>query len=138
MRASGLLRSAEVDYKKAGPSNVLTVSEKGKKIKKGKRKPRPKKSNKDKGVAAGQPKVAKLIPADAECYECHGKGHWRRDCPQLEIKNLIQGPGVYIFETHLATISKNWILDSGSGAHICSNVQALRNRRRLSKGDIQL
>ena len=134
----GLLRSAEVDYKKAGPSNVLTVSEQGKKIKKGKRKPRPKKSNKDKGVAAGQPKVAKVIPADAECYECHGKGHWRRDCPQLKTNNPIKGPGVYVFETHIADISKSWILDSGSGAHIICNVQALRNRRKLKKGDIQL
>ena len=46
----GLLRSAEVDIKKAGPSNVLTVSESRKKVKKGKgqRRPRPKKSNKGK------------------------------------------------------------------------------------------
>ena len=57
---------------------------------------------------------------------------------QLKTKNPIQGPGIYVFETHLATVSKNWILDSGSGAHIIGNVQALRNRRRLSKGEIQM
>ena len=53
---------------------------------KGKRKPKPKKSNKGKGVVADQPKAVKVIPADAECYECHGKGHWRRDCPSSRLR----------------------------------------------------
>ena len=80
------------DIKKAGPYNVLTISEGGEKVEKGKaqRMTRPKKSKKGKGVVADQPKAGKIIPADAECYECHGKGHWRRDCPQLKTKNLIQ------------------------------------------------
>ena len=56
----GLLRSAEVDFKKAGPSNVLAVTEDGKKVKKGKRKSKAKKSNKGKGVVADQPKAAKV------------------------------------------------------------------------------
>ena len=99
-----------MDIEKAGPSNVLSKSEEGKKVKKsrGKRKSTPKKSNKGKGVVADQPKAAKVIPADSECYECHGKGQKKRDCPQLKTKKLIQGPGVYVFENiFLANISEN-------------------------------
>ena len=109
------------NIKEAGPSDVLTASEGGEKVEKGKaqRMKRLKKSNKGKGVVADQSKAGEIILADAECYECHGKGHWRRDCPQLKTKKLIQGPGVYVFENiFLANISENWILDSGSIAHI--------------------
>jgi hypothetical protein len=34
--------------------------------------------------------------------------------------------------------SNSWVMDSGAGAHICSNMQALKRSRRLEKGEMQL
>ena len=36
------------------------------------------------------------------------------------------------------SVSTSWVLDTGCGSHICSNVQGLRNRRALTKGEVDL
>ena len=45
--------------------------------------------------------------------------------------------GIYIIEVNLS-ISTSWVLDTGCGSHICSNVQGLRNKRTLTEGEVDL
>ena len=142
----GMLKTAESDMKKATPS-VLMVSDKGKKAKKdkSKRKSKAKGKNKGKGKVADQPKVDNPAPVDAECYHCKGKGHYRRHCPKY-LKDKEEGRvpessgilGVLVIEINLASSISDWVFDTGSCAHICSNVQVLRNKRKLEQGQVQL
>ena len=45
--------------------------------------------------------------------------------------------GIYIIEVNLS-ISASWVLDTGCASHICTNVQALRNSRASTKGEMDL
>ena len=45
--------------------------------------------------------------------------------------------GIFVIEVNLS-ISTSWVLDTGCGSHICSNVQGLRNRRTLARGEVDL
>jgi hypothetical protein len=66
----------------------------------------------------------------------------KRNCPQfLEDKNnenVLSSSGILVIEINLATFISDWVLDTGSCAHICSNMQALKNKRLLGKGEMQL
>ena len=46
--------------------------------------------------------------------------------------------GILVIELNLniATSIQDWVCDTSSCAHLVSNVQALRNRRSLKKGDV--
>ncbi|XP_066363721.1 uncharacterized protein [Miscanthus floridulus] len=75
----GMLKTAEADIKKGdGSSHVMTVQNKPKfkdnswKKKKGKAKDEISKPN--------PPAPKARPPADAECFHCQGKGHWKRNC----------------------------------------------------------
>ena len=47
--------------------------------------------------------------------------------------------GINVVEINFVVSSSNsWIVDSGAGAHICSNVQMLKRSRKLAKGEMQL
>ena len=48
--------------------------------------------------------------------------------------------GMLVIELNLnlVTTIQDWVIDTGSCAHLVSNVQALRDRRSLSKGDVVL
>ena len=45
--------------------------------------------------------------------------------------------GIYVIEVNLS-ISTSWVLDTGCASHICTDVQALRNSRALTKGEVDL
>ena len=45
--------------------------------------------------------------------------------------------GIFVIEVNLS-ISISWVLDTGCGSHICSNVQGLKNKRTLAKGEVDL
>ena len=45
--------------------------------------------------------------------------------------------GIFVIEVNLAS-SEYWVLDSGSCAHICSNLQELKWPRKLAKGEVKL
>jgi hypothetical protein len=46
--------------------------------------------------------------------------------------------GILVIKINLATSLFDWVLDSGSCAHICSNMHALSERRMLNRGEVQL
>jgi hypothetical protein len=135
-----LLKTVEEDTNK-GYGNVLTVSSAGKKIKK-----RSKRKSKGKGKGKAQEVTSSASKpkdvSDVECFYYKKRGHWKRNCPQfLEDKkneNVLFSLGILIIEINLATFISDWVLDTGSCAHICSNVQALKNKRLLGKGEMQL
>ena len=137
----GMLKTAEADMQK-GISHVLAVSEGGRKVKKGKGKRKGKGKGKGKAPVAtvSTPKVK--ATTDAECFYCKGIGHWKRSCPKyLEDKKngkIPSSSGIFVIEVHLATSINDWVLDTGSCAHICMNMQALKHRRMLGKGEVQL
>jgi Zinc knuckle len=80
--------------------------------------------------------------SEAECFYCKGIGHWKRSCPKyLKDKKNRKVPtssGILIIEINLATSISDWVLDTGSCGHICSNMQALKNKRLLGKGEMLL
>ncbi|KAL0420464.1 UNVERIFIED_CONTAM: hypothetical protein Slati_3069300 [Sesamum latifolium] len=67
------------------------------------------------------------------CMHCHGKGHWKRECPQL-----ISNPSMFVIEVNMITNAASWVLDIGCGAHICNNLQVLERSRKLSKDEMIL
>ncbi|XP_066309082.1 uncharacterized protein, partial [Miscanthus floridulus] len=75
----GMLKTAEADIKKgAGSSHVMAVQNKPKFKKKGNSWKKKKGKAKDE-ISKPNPPVPKAgPPADAECFHCHGKGHWKR------------------------------------------------------------
>ena len=118
--------------------------------KKGKKKTRRVKKGKGKVTPQAQAKRApkgsqvEKNPAtsDTKCYYCKNKGHWRRNCPKYladkKAGKVLPSTGIFVIETLLATSSTDWIFDTGSCAHICRNVQALKSKRHLEKGEVQL
>ncbi|KAK8957861.1 hypothetical protein KSP39_PZI000571 [Platanthera zijinensis] len=145
-----LVETEESLKKQKDHKDVLAVSEKSKKVKK-------KFHRNDKGKGKGKvtPKAfAKVVPegskknknpatSDTVCYYCSGKGHWKRNCPKYlsDKKGGIVPPstsGIFVIETLLASSDNDWIFDTGSCAHICRNVQALRSKKQLKKGEVQL
>ena len=131
----GMLKDAEQNFKKTTP--ILMVQKgKGKGgVGKGKAKPKDKVGPKSKGKAP-KPKPQK----EGVCFHYNKPEHWKRNCP-LYLEELKKGSvtpstsGIYVIEVNLS-ISTSWVLDTGCGSHICSNVQGLRNRRILTEGEV--
>jgi hypothetical protein len=137
-----MLRTAEQNLKTKGKS-ILMVSN-GKKQNK-----RPNKQGgkwKGKEVAKPKPTTPALKPnggiaKEGTCFHCGKTGHWKRNCPKyLEDKKNGLAPstsGIYVIEINLST-SSSWVLDTGCGSHICTNVQGLKRSRALAKGEVDL
>ena len=72
----------------------------------------------------------------------HEAGHWKRNC-SLYLEEIKKNGskaftlGIFVIKINLS-ISTSWVLDTGYGSHICANVQGLRNRRVLMKGEVGL
>ncbi|KAK2396677.1 putative mitochondrial protein [Trifolium repens] len=137
-----MLRTAEQNLKTKGKF-ILMVSN-GKKQNK-----RPNKQGgkwKGKEVAKPKPTTPALKPnggiaKEGTCFHCGKTGHWKRNCPKyLEDKKNGLAPsasGIFVIEINLST-SSSWVLDTGCGSHICSNVQGLKRSRALAKGEVDL
>jgi hypothetical protein len=57
---------------------------------------------------------------------------------QVVTSSALKINDVLIIEVNLMTFISDWVLDTGSCAHICSNMQSLRNKRLLGKGEMLL
>ena len=51
--------------------------------------------------------------------------------------NMTTSSGIHIIEVNLSTYD-SWVLDIGSGSHICTNVQGLKRSIILAKGEVDL
>ncbi|KAL0445587.1 UNVERIFIED_CONTAM: hypothetical protein Slati_1686600 [Sesamum latifolium] len=71
--------------------------------------------------------------ANDVCMHCHGKGHWKRECPQL-----LSNPGMFVVEVNIISNSASWVLDTCCRAHTCNDLQVLERSRRLSKDEMIL
>ena len=140
----GMLKTAEKNLK-SNTKDVLMVNKgkgmkrvgKGKgKATKGFQKPKPKPKPKSKA----EPKAKEGI-----CFFCNEPGHWKRNC-KLYLDDLKKkkggettSSGIHVIELNLSTSdSDSWVLDTGSGVHICTNVQGLKRSRSLAKGEVYL
>jgi hypothetical protein len=145
----GMLKTAETDIKKgAGTSHVMAVQNKPNFKKKG----NVWRKQKGKGKAKGEtskpnPHAPKARPpTDEECFQCKGKGHWKRNC-KLYLESLKKDGGkgttiahtlvVYITDIFLANSYINsWVFDIGSFAHICNTMQGMIRSKSVGKGEV--
>ncbi|KAL0392965.1 UNVERIFIED_CONTAM: hypothetical protein Sradi_2519300 [Sesamum radiatum] len=67
------------------------------------------------GMGKGKGKLggSQRLRANDVCMHWQGKGHWKRECPQL-FSNL----GMFVIEVNLITNSASWVLDTGCGSHM--------------------
>ena len=140
-----MLKTAEQNIKsKSG--HVLMV-QKGKGFKnKGKGKGKGKVKGKGKSNAQPKPKPEPKAKAPKEgvCFFCNEPGHWKRNC-KLYLEDLkkkkktdeTSSLGIYAIQINFSPFS-SWVLDTGCGSHICTNVQGLKRTRQLKKGEVDL
>src|SRR6266540_3486882 len=124
----GMLKIAEQNIKHK-TSDVLLV-QKGKKTKK-KRKAKGKGHAKAESSSKDHKPKKPSATSGATCFHCQDVGHWKRNCTKyLEDKkkgSLTSTSGIYVMEVNIAKCPSNaWVLDTGAGAHICSNMQTLQ------------
>ena len=82
-------------------------------------------------------------PKEAECFYCHEKAHWKRNCPkyQQDVKDGKVKPnhaGIYTIISNNSPHSNSWVLDTGCGIHICCDLQGLRRSEDVEQGRINL
>ena len=84
------------------------------------------------------------VSANSDCYFSNSKGHWKRNCLKylgdMKFENVskVSVSSIYVIEINIATSLIDWVLDTGSCAHICTNMYALRNKRKLRNKEVQL
>ena len=121
-----MLKNAKQNIKKSTP--VLLVQKGKGKGGVGKGKPKPKSKGKVGPKPKGnEPKAPKpKLQKEGNCFHCNKPGHWKRNCLLYweELKKNGGGAstsGIFVIEVNLY-ISTSWVLDTGFGSHICSNV----------------
>ena len=139
---SALVGSAESAMLNSKASPILMVSSA-----KGKRKRRSKKARTGSGPSdapSGQGETKKGVASSTDkCFNCGGLGHWSRDCKAKKQEGRkakgsgASTSGIFVIEVNVS-YSSSWVLDTGCGSHICTNVQGLRRTRRLAEGEIDL
>ncbi|KAI5435633.1 hypothetical protein KIW84_022156 [Lathyrus oleraceus] len=135
-----MLRTAEQNMKSKGKSILMIGNGK----RQNKRPTKQGDKGKGKEVAKPKPTVAALKPnggiaKEGTCFHCGKTGHWKRNCPKYleDKKNGVETSTSGIFVINLST-SASWVLDTGCGSHICTNVQGLKGSRDLEKGEVDL
>ena len=81
--------------------------------------------------------------AKAECFFCHKKGHWKRNCASYladkKKQDVVSSSGIFVTTNIILSITSTaWVLDTGAGSHICNLLQGLRNRRELLEEEVVL
>ena len=134
-----ILKTSEQNIK-SKPSHVLMVQN-GKGFKgKGK--------GKGKGKSNAQPKPKPQpkakAPKEGVCFFQNEAGHWKRNY-KLYLEDLkkkkktgeTSSSSIYVIQINFSP-SSSWVLDTGCGSHICTNVQGLKRSRQLKKGEVDL
>jgi hypothetical protein len=129
----GMLKIAEDSIKK-NPNHVMMVQKEKKKRKclmppKGKGK----ENVSDEPLSSKPKKKGKSSPSpDEECFHCHKKGHWFRNCKKyLEEQKKKKGSeisasGINVIEINIAVSSSDsWVFDTRSMIHTCKSLQGL-------------
>lgn len=93
-------------------------------------------------LGTNSPKIN--VSANSDCYFSNSKGHWKRNCLKylgdMKFENVskVSVSSIYVIEINIATSLDDWVLGTGSCAHICTNMYALRNKRKLRNKEVQL
>jgi hypothetical protein len=126
----GMLKTAEDSIKKT-PNHVMIVQ---KEKKKRKRWTPPKVKGKEKifdepSSCKAKTKGKSDHSPDEECFLCHKKGHWFRNCKKyLEEQKKKKGSETFtscinIIEINIEiSSSDSWVFDIGSMIHICKSL----------------
>ena len=140
----GMLKTAEQNLRK--PIDALLVNKEKNFKKKGKGKAKGNGKGKGKGkIQVGNSNKGKSVAnaSESQCFYCNEIGHWKRDCKKFK-EDQKKGSGtstsgIFVIEINISTYqTDSWVLDTGSGAHICSNMQVLTKSRMLKKGEVEL
>jgi hypothetical protein len=80
---------------------------------------------------------------DEECFHCHRKGHWFRNCKKyLEEQKKgseTSASVINVIEINIAVSSSDsWVFDIGSMIHTCKSLQGLSLTRRFAKGGLDI
>jgi hypothetical protein len=143
-----MLKTTEESIKK-NPNHVMMI-QKGNKKRKRWTPPNPKGKGKEKSSSSessgsklkSAPKAKSGPTSEDECFHCHEKGHWSRNCKKYleEKKKKKKGSetstsGINDIEINIAlSSSESWVFDTGSMIHTCKSLQGLSETRRFARG----
>ena len=91
----------------------------------------------------GKETTPKETSSKGICFH-YQDGHWKRNCKTyLESKNKVacDAPtpsGIYVIEVNTISYGNLWVLDTDCGSHICTDMQGLRDSRKLTKVESDL
>ena len=57
---------------------------------------------------------------------------------KFENVSKVSVSSIYVIEINIATSLNDWVLGTESCAHICTNMYALRNKRKIRNKEVQL
>ena len=98
--------------------------------------------NSSSGTKVG-PNAPTSNPMDAECYYSFEKGHWKRSCPKY-LQDINDGKinpsfvGIYGIQSNKSSHVIYWVLDTGCGFQMCSDLQCVRRNKDVEHGKINL
>ena len=134
-----LLKTVEPTLMKEGKTVMLVNSSSSKKGSKNKKKR--KITNQKERTAK---KKVKETSSKDTCFHYGKESHWKRNCKAyMESKKKVacDAPtpsSIYVIEVNNVSYNNLWVLDSGCGSHICTDMQGLRDSRKLIKGESDL
>ena len=76
----------------------------------------------------GKETAPKETSSKGICFHCGQDGHWKRNCKTyLESKNKVacdapSSSGIYVIEVNTISYGNLWVLDTGCGSHICTDM----------------
>ena len=138
-----MLRTEETSRKNLHTPTLLVAKSPGPSKGKSSKKIQKKKQPGKKGKAGKKEKGKVPDKSGIECYFCHKTGHMKKDCrkflaTQKAKPGEASASGIFVVEQCLSVNSTTWVLDTGSGSHICNHLQGLRRSRRLMKDEMTL